>query len=342
MEQSTQLVIAKHKNPVAVYLKNNGGILIALGLMLAIISVTSPYFWTGLNMKSLLMLITTTSLLGLGMTTLLITGYIDLSPGSTFAFAGVLLCKMIEHWGMNFYVALFATLLVSVLLGILMGGIIAYSGMPAFIVTLAMDGIKRGVAYLISGSSLKIYSLNESLKAFGNNNWFGIPIPAYIIVFCCILVAIILSRTVTGRHLYATGGNQNAAINAGVNVKKTCMIAYAMMGFLAGLAGCISAAKVSSGQPTAGTDIMSDAVAAAVLGGTAFSGGKGTVLGTMTGVILIGVACNALNLLEVSYYWQMAFKGTLILAAVYIDTIKQHNEGKIKRLTPKKNVAHSA
>lgn len=328
MTNTNSQTLARRENPLLRYLKANGGILIALAILVTFISIRSEYFWTPLNMKSLLLSVTTTALLGLGMMMLLITGYIDLSPGSTFALCAVFLCKMMEHWGCNFYVSLIGTLLFGGLLGAVSGTIIAYTAMPAFIVTLAMDNVKRGVAYLISGRSLKIYSLNPTLKAFGNGTLLGVPYAAWIILACCIIIGILLNRTVLGRHLYATGGNQKAAIVAGVNVRKTCIVAYIIMGMLAALAGCISASKSASGQPTIGTDIMSDAVAAAVLGGTAFSGGKGTVSGTITGVILIGVMLNSMNLMEISYYWQLLFKGILIVAAVFIDEVKAKNEGR--------------
>ncbi len=331
MAKETGSIQARREPWIKTYLRTNGGILIALAVLLLVMTVTrGSIFWTTLNMKSLLMTVTTTSLLGLGMTVLLISGYIDLSPGSTYCLCAVWICKMITDWGCNFYVALIGTLILGALTGVLTGTVITKTGMPAFIVTLAMDGVKRGIAYLISGDKLKIYCTDPTFKSFGMGYFLGLPISLFIIAGACIIVAIILNRTVTGRHLYATGGNQQAAVNAGVNVKKMCIISYVIMGVLGAIAGIISAAKTTTGNPTIGTDVMSDAVASAVLGGTAFSGGKGTVMGTVTGVILIGVVLNGMNLLQINYYWQMLFKGLLILFAVYIDTVKSRNSGKLR------------
>ena len=166
--------------------------------------------------------------------------------------------------------------------------------------------------------------MTEAFFAYANNRLFGIiPYPLLIIVGVGIILHIIMSRTVFGRHMYAVGGNQATAIYSGVNVKRVRVVVYTISGLLAALAGTITASRVFSGQPTVGVGFEGEAIAAAVLGGTSFTGGKGTIPGTIIGILVMGVMSNAMNLLEISYYWQLVVKGLVILIAVYADTVKR-------------------
>lgn len=321
---------AESRNPVLHFIKENGGVLIALLILVTAISIASENFLTVINMKTLLLQITTTALLGMGLMVVLIAGYIDLSIGATFAFSSVFLVKLMASFDMNFFLALALTLLMGAAIGAVIGIGIQVTQITPFIFTLAAQGVLRGCAYLLAGRTARVSCSNEMFQKLANGSVLGIPMPAVIIVIFAILLAFLLNRTSVGRHMYASGGNQNAAIYSGVNVKRICVLVYTIMGTLTAMAGCIAASRVSSGQPSLGSDVMNDAIAAAVLGGTAFSGGKGTVLGTMLGVLFIGVTCNALNLLEVNQYWQYVFKGLLILMSVYIDNIKQRSVGRVK------------
>lgn len=314
-------------NPVIGYFRRNLGILGALAVMVIGMSITSEHFLTSLNMKTLLLAITTNTLLGLGMTTMLIAGYIDLSIGSTYAIGGVVLVKIMQDFGVSFYTSFVATLLIGAFIGLFIGFLVAYTKIPAFILTVAMSGFLRGIAYLIAGDKARVMSTNPTLAKFGNGSLLGIPNQAWIIVIVALLLHFLLYNTVLGRHLYASGGNGEAAVYSGVNTKKICMISYVIMGILTVLAGGITASRISSGQPSQGANVMGDAVAAAVLGGTAFSGGRGTVGGTLIGALLIGVISNGLNLLEVNYYYQLIFKGVLIVFAIWLDTVKQSRIG---------------
>lgn len=298
-----------------------GGILLALAAMIIALYFATPYFVTGTNLTNLLRQITTNALLAFGMTYCLISGEIDLSVGSTAAFGGVLIVTCLMK-GMNLALALPLTLLVGLAIGVINGVVVCYTGMPAFIVTLAMQSIVRGLAYIISGNG-RVKTTNTALFDLGNGTVGPIPIPTILVIACAVVLGVVLSRTVFGKHVYATGGNRSAAIYSGVNDKLVRIIVFTISSLLATMAGIIIASRVNSGQASVGDGYEGDAIAAAVLGGTSFTGGRGTVVGTIIGVFVIGILNNGLNLLEVSYYWQLVCKGLIILFAVYIDTVKR-------------------
>ena len=302
-------------------IKNNGGILIALGIMGLGLSFGTKHFLTSANLQNVFNYFTTNCVLAFCMMSCLITGEIDLSISSLIALSGIMLCMMLNA-GLSLLVALPITLLIGAAVGLFTGLVIAFSGMPSFIVTLAMQGVIRGFAYIISEGE-RISSTDETFFNLANGRVWGIPIPTIIMVVVAFLLYLLLKRTIMGKHMYASGGNREAAVYSGIKVKKIVSITFAISGALACLAGAFVASRVTSGQPTAGVGYEGDAVAAAVLGGTAFTGGRGTVIGTILGALVIGVLTNGLNLLEVSYYWQLVAKGLIIMLAVLIDTIKQ-------------------
>ena len=302
-------------------LNSLGGILIALVIMVIVLSFATPHFMTGTNFTNLLRQVTTNALLAFGMTYCLICGEIDLSVGSIVALSGVTVIVFLMN-GVSLGIAFPLTLLIGLLIGLANGVIVAYTGMPAFIVTLAMQSVIRGMAYIISGNG-RVKTTNESLFNFGNGSVGPIPTPTVLVILLGVILSILLARTVFGKHVYATGGNRSAAIYSGVNVNRVRILVFMITGFLASLAGIIIAARINSGQASVGEGTEGDAIAAAVLGGTSFTGGRGTILGTTIGVLVIGILNNGLNLLEVSYYWQLVCKGVIIMLAVYTDTIKR-------------------
>ena len=225
--------------------------------------------------------------------------------------------------GVPVWLAIIIVLFIGLIVGGTNGVIFAYTGMPAYVITLAMQNVLRGAAYLMNDGAT-ISCRSDTFFAYANNRLFGlIPNPLLIIVGVGIILHIIMSRTVFGRHMYAVGGNQATAIYSGVNVKRVRIVVYTISGVLAALAGTITASRVFSGQPTVGVGFEGEAIAAAVLGGTSFTGGKGTIPGTIIGILVMGVMSNAMNLLEISYYWQLVVKGLVILIAVYADTVKR-------------------
>lgn len=307
------------KTPIAGYLRRNSGIMLATIIVIVFMTVSkADVFLTPLNMANVLRQCTTNILLTFGMTFALLIGGIDLTVGSVVASSGCVMIALLYYDMAPLPVAIVVALGLGILSGLIVGGILNATELPAFIVTLAMQKIIRGVGYIcVNGSPMKYSS--DGLKFIGNGSFIGIPIPVWIAAVVTIVVVIILNQTKFGRHVYAMGGNFDAAHFSGVNTKKTRLIAFAISGFLAALAGVILAARMYSGQPELATGYESNAIAAAVLGGVRFTGGVGTIGGALMGALFIGVLTNAMNLMGISSYMQTMIQGVIILAAVIID-----------------------
>ena len=311
-------------NPLGSFIKRNMGILIGLVVLFLFLSVATDSFLSTKNMLQVLRQICINGLLAFGMTFVLIIGGIDLTVGSVVAISGVSVVIMLNS-GVPLPVALVVALLLGAIVGLLNGGIIALTGMPPFIVTLSLQGTIRGIAYVITDGR-SVSCDNAVFNAIGNGYLFGIPIPIYIVAFVMIVISILLYYTRFGRRMYAVGGNITAAGFSGIHVKKIMVQVYVLCGVLSALAGIILASRMYSGQPASGQAYESDAIAAAVLGGTSFNGGIGTVGGTLIGALVIGFLTNGLNLLHISSYVQMIIKGLVIIGAVGIDILKNRKK----------------
>ena len=311
-------------NPLGSFIKRNMGILIGLVVLFLFLSVATDSFLSTKNMLQVLRQICINGLLAFGMTFVLIIGGIDLTVGSVVAISGVSVVIMLNS-GVPLPVALVVALLLGAIVGLLNGGIIALTGMPPFIVTLSLQGTIRGIAYVITDGR-SVSCDNAVFNAIGNGYLFGIPIPIYIVAFVMIVISILLYYTRFGRRMYAVGGNITAAGFSGIHVKKIMVQVYVLSGVLSALAGIILASRMYSVQPASGQAYESDAIAAAVLGGTSFNGGIGTVGGTLIGALVIGFLTNGLNLLHISSYVQMIIKGLVIIGAVGIDILKNRKK----------------
>ena len=310
-------------NPVADFIQRNMGILIGLVVLSVFLSFSTDTFLTSRNLISVLRQICVNSLIALGMTFVLIIGGIDLTVGSVVGACGVSVVIFINR-GIPVLISILLAILIGALIGLLNGVIIAYTGMPPFIVTLSLQQTIRGVAYIITDGR-SVACKNKAFDVVGNGYTPGIqiPVPILIVLAAIVTASIILYYMKFGRRMYAIGGNINAAKFSGIKVKSITIRVYVISAMLAALAGIILASRMYSGQPTAGNAYESDAIAAAVLGGTSFMGGIGTVGGTIIGAMVIGFLNNGLNLLHVSSYAQMVIKGIVIITAVGIDLLKK-------------------
>ena len=227
------------------------------------------------------------------------------------------------NFGFNPFVAIVLTLLVGVLIGVINGGIVAFTNIPAFIVTLAMMNIGRGFARLYTDS--KTITINNDAFAYIGTGYIGdvIPMQVIYIIAACLFTGILLNKTKFGRNIYATGGNKLAAEFSGIDTRKVTFIVFIISSVMAACAGIILASRMFSGTSTAGQSAEIDAIAAVVLGGTSMSGGVGNIFGTMIGVVLIAVLSNGMNLVGIDSSWQLVVKGIVILLAVYIDYLKK-------------------
>ncbi len=307
------------------FLKNNLGILAGLLVMCIGLSISTSTFLTSDNLILVLRQVSINAMVAFGMTYIIILGGIDLSVGGVMAMSGIITTLMLARFNLPLPISIIIGLLSGMVVGLTNGIIIVKGKMPPFIVTLSIAYIARGLAYIFSNG--KPISVQEPLFNVIGNGYIGpIPYPIIYMIVALLILAFILYRTKFGRHLYAIGGNTEAAKFSGINVNKVQIISYTIIGFLAALGGIVLSARLYSGQPTIGVNGELDAIAAVILGGTSFSGGIGTLGGTLIGAVVIGIINNGLNLLGVNSFWQLVAKGVVILIAVYIDMLKKNRK----------------
>jgi len=313
------------KRPIKGYFKQNWGILLALFAMSTLFSIFGKNFLTNTNMVNLLRTCATNCYLAIGVQMAIILAGIDLTGGALAALSGVICVMTFENFGLPIWLGIVFGILIGVLAGLLNGLIITYTGIHPFVVTLAMQSICRGTAYLVANGS-PVSTSNKAFGNFGTGSLGVIPYPVIYMIIFLILDYILLNKLRTGRHIYAVGGNETSARFSGIDVNKIKILVWTISGAIAGFCGVVLAARLSSGQPSTGEGYETDAIAAAVLGGTSFFGGTGTVGGLIVGVLIIGVISNGLNLMHVNSYWQFVLKGIIIIAAVYFDMLKQKKQ----------------
>lgn len=330
MEEKTKKTTATAGvgNAVKIYFKENLGIIVAFLVLCVFLSVfpkTSGSFFTRQNIFNVLRQISTNLFLACGMTMVIILGGIDLSVGSIIALSGCISAGCVARYNLPLPIALLMGLLVGLLVGMFNGAVISKTTIPAFIVTLATMNIAKGLAYVYTGGS-PVRVVTKEWQFLGAGYVGIFPTPVVILVLVLIITAIIMNKTKMGRHMYAVGGNQQAAEFSGIKVEKVKFFVHAFSGLMAGLAGIVLASRMYSGQPTAGDGAEMDAIAAVVVGGTSMAGGSGKIGGTIIGGLIIGVLNNGLNLLNVNSFWQYVVKGVVILLAVFLDYFR--NKGK--------------
>lgn len=319
MTKSRTNVVSKIMSSFMIY------IVLAL-LILAVSVMSGGRFLAVTNILNVLRQVTITGTLAIGMTGVLITGGIDLSVGSVMAIAGVLAADMAHTAsGTPVIVAVLVGLLVGLAFGSLNGVLIAYLKAPAFIVTLGVQSIARGLAYIYTQGS-PVIDLSDSYKFIGQGELLGIPFPVYVFIAIVAVEIFILHFTKLGRYIFATGNNESAAIASGVRTKNVKMFVYCSCGVLAGFAGLLLASRTSSAVPNAASGYELDAIAAAVIGGTSTAGGSGSVYGTVVGILILGILSNGLDILNVSSYIQQVVKGIVIIAAVLLDVMNKKNK----------------
>ncbi|PTI75647.1 ribose ABC transporter permease [Staphylococcus succinus] len=292
---------------------------IGLILLVIIISALNSAFLEPSNLFNLLRQVSINGLIAFGMTFVILTGGIDLSVGSTLALSSAMIAILMVS-GMDSIVALLIGCIFGAILGAINGLLITIGKMAPFIATLATMTVFRGVTLVITDGN-PITNLNGSyaFQLFGRGYFLGVPVPAVTMFITFIILYIVLHKTIFGRQTYAMGGNEKAAFISGIKVNKLKVMIYSLAGLMSAMAGAILTSRLNSAQPTAGMSYELDAIAAVVLGGTSLTGGKGRILGTLIGVLIIGVLNNGLNLLGVSSFYQQVVKGVVIIIAVLID-----------------------
>ena len=296
--------------------------LIALLVLILVVSLLSPNFFTADNLMNILRQTSVNAIIAVGMTLVILTAGIDLSVGSILALTGAFAAAMVGA-DLPVIIAIPAALLAGAALGGVSGAIIAKGKVQAFIATLVTMTALRGFTMVFTDGRPISTGFSETSDAFavlGTGYWLGIPVPIWIMALVFALAWYLLNHTRLGRYIYALGGNEAATRLSGINVDRVKIAVYTLCGALSALAGLIVTSRLSSAQPTAGMGYELDAIAAVVVGGTSLMGGKGRIMGTLIGALIIGFLNNALNLLDVSSYYQMIAKAAVILLAVMVDT----------------------
>ncbi len=318
-------------NPeIARFVERYGIVVVALVMMVGLTILKPEVFPSVANLTNIIKQNASAALLALGMFVVIVTAGIDLSVGSVMALAMVSLA-VANRAGLPWEVVLLVGPLVGIACGYVNGIGLTWLRLPhPFIMTLGMLNVARGLTNLVSGGA-PISGLKPEVRYLGQKNFdfgffsppAGIPASLFVVLVCGVGLWFFMNRTSTGRHIYAIGGNPQAARVSGIDVDRVLVLVYAICGFFAGLAGLMLAGRTDSGFPNAGIGAELDAIAAVIIGGASFFGGRGTVLGVLAGVLIIGLLRNGLNLLNVSVFWQQILIGLVIVAAVYMDVLRR-------------------
>ncbi len=295
--------------------------LIALCIVLWILT---PHFMTVSNLLNVAQQTTLVAIIAVGMTFVIITGGIDLSVGSALAFSGVAMATLLQK-GVPLGIALLAGLGAGLLCGLINGLLITIGRLPPFIATLGMMSVARGAALVFTGGR-PVSGFSDTFRQIAVGEIFHIPAPVIIMLAVYLIAHFVLTKTKLGRYTYAIGGNEEATILSGVNVRLYKTMVYGLCGMLSGLAAIILTARLNSAQPIAGMMYELDAIAATVIGGTSLTGGEGTIFGTLIGALIIGVLRNGLNLLDISSFVQQIVIGAVIIVAVLFDMVLKANK----------------
>ncbi|MGM8211292.1 ABC transporter permease [Virgibacillus sp. W0430] len=293
-------------------------VLLIFALLLIVASFLSDAFLTTSNLFNVFRQVSIIAIMSVGMTLVILTAGIDLSVGSVMAFSGAVLAGVITA-GVALPIAIIACLLVGIVLGAFNGFIISKGKVPAFIATLAVMVIARGMTLVFTQGNPIVVS-NSSFRFIGAGDIFGIPFPIVLMLVIFIIMYWVLKHTTFGRYIFAIGGNEEASRLAGISVDKVKIAVYSLAGLFASISALIYTSRLMSAQPNAGAGMELDAIAAVIIGGTRLSGGRGGVTGTLIGALIMGVLDNILNLTNVSPFYQDIAKGLVILAAVLIDS----------------------
>lgn len=316
-------------------MKVNAGVqqFLAFGSLIFLIiffSVASSNFFNFSNIVGILLSTAVIGVLALGATFVIVTGGIDLSVGTVMTLSAVMTGVFITMWGLPVWVGIIGGLMTGAICGFISGFVIARLGIPPFIATLAMMMIAKGLALVISGTKPIYFTDNEVFSKISLGTELGDLIPGFnipnaVLIFflAAIIGSLLLSRTIVGRYNFAIGSNEEATRLSGVNVQKWKIIIYMIAGLFTGLAGILMASRLNSAQPALGMGYELEAIAAVVIGGTSLSGGKGTIIGTVIGALIMSVLTNGLRILSVPQEWQTIVVGFVILLAVYADILRR-------------------
>lgn len=302
-----------------------------LSFTIVVLILVSSFIWPKQffsleNLSLVLLNLSIDAIVAVGMMILLISGSFDLSVGSVVAFAGGFAAYLMYYWGVYVPVAILAALAVAIVIGFVNGWLVARLGINPLIQTLAMMGIIRGLALMVSGSGIQ--NLPESFNQLGQGQFLGFQMPVWYMLVVVIIFSFLVTRTIFFRRYYYIGGNEKAALLSGIRVKRMKIYSFILMSFLAGLAGIILASRLGAAMPTAGQGMELRVITAVILGGASLSGGQGKIMGALLGTFFMGIIGNIMILSRVSGYWQQIILGIILILAVAIDILLQRRADK--------------
>jgi len=298
------------------------GVFVILIIMVILLTIFTDTFMTYRNLINVIRQIAFYAIIGLGAMIIIVTTGIDLSPGSVVGVTSILVAKAAQNPENPTIVMFGVAVAVGLAFGALNGSLIAFAKVPPFIATLGTQIVGRGLALLIANGR-PVSKLSPQFTFLGSGSIGPIPMPIIFLVVISAITWYILKYTKTGRHIFALGGNEQAAIVSGVKTQSVKLFVYIYASLLAAIAGMVLTARVASGQPSLGTGFELQAIAGAVIGGTSLAGGAGSVFGVISGALVIGVLNNGMDLLNINGYWQQIAQGTIIVGAVMLDILRQ-------------------
>lgn len=297
--------------------------LLSLILLIIFFSVCTSYFFNIENFLTIALQASVIGIIAIGVTFIIITAGIDLSLGSVVAFSGVVV-GLCASFGLPLSVCILGGVLAGLLAGFINAFLVTKAAIPPFIATLGLMMSIRGVNLLLTDGRATYFSNYPDFRLLAQGRLFDIvPYPVLYLIVIAVFAVWLLRKTVIGRYVYAVGSNEVAAHLSGIKVTRVKIFVYAFSGLLTGIAGVILASRLNSGQPTVGAGYELEAIAAVVIGGTSLMGGVGTIAGTIIGTFIMGVLKNGLNLMGVSQFWQLVATGIVVIAAVYLDTLRK-------------------
>ena len=324
------MLILFRNHPLKIFSEvfNKYSILIVLSAIIVYALFFVPHFASKTNLMAIMFQYAIIAFLALGQFLVVLTGGIDLSQGSLLALTSIIAAVAMTHFGL--VPALLLAIIGCTLLGIVSGSLVVFTKMPPFIVTLGMLGIGRGLAKFIANAK-PVPIKDPFFRSLGRKVVLGLPLSVILLIIVCIVLIWFLKNKRLGRYIYAVGSNEESARLSGISTKKVKLFVYAMSAFLTSLGGLIWAARLGSGSPIGGANYEMESIAAVIVGGGILSGGKGSVTGTIAGVVLFGVINSILNLSGISPFWQGAIKGALILLAVAASQVQSKRNFSVER-----------
>lgn len=295
-------------------------LVLALIVMMVVFGVLSPYFWTIANIRNVALQSAILGIVAVSGALVILTGYLDLAVGSTLALGGVVAGVLVVRAGVDPAVAVVAAVVAGGLVGVAQGFMTCYLSFSPIIVTLGMLTVVRGLAFFVTPDP--VYGFPESFDVLGQGSVVGVPIPVLFAAAAFMLGGVFLARMPGGRHVYAIGVNREAAYLTGIPVRRLPFLLYVISGVSAAFGGVLMAARLNSAPPgTLGSGFELSVLTAVLLGGIAFTGGRGSIGGVLIGVIVLGVLQNGLVLLNVDYFWQLVSQGGALIVAATLDVV---------------------